>query len=269
MYNGLTGSETSILQGILEEMIRTRRLRVSRRATNNLIKDFRLVLHGVRTAYLIDSVDFPEDLLIDYLREVMSIFSDPLYGQLRILQDVSNMQVYIINLDLLRESLSPENIHSWVQYCCIGQQGYELVDRLEETDRVLEKLAASLISEPDRISIPLEEVQPNIGVALAGFLLEYPIAYFPPSQGCNSLGGVPLRVYESILADSHHPERRLPLMKFSCPAALSSDLEAVLGSSISDAIQSRFVPRLGILSSSELTDLTTQVSNVTLDVVVL
>jgi hypothetical protein len=50
--------------------------------------------------------------------------------------------------------------------------------------------------------IILDDFQMHIGVALAGFLLEYPISYVPTEGNFRSLDGKPLRVFLcSLLVD--------------------------------------------------------------------
>jgi hypothetical protein len=85
----------------------------------------------------------------------------------------------------------------------------------------------------------------DVLVPLAGFLLEYPIAYIPASSGQMSfLSGVPLDVYACMIDLGIPFYKEHTLIKFSCPSQLGAEYPHLSPGIMAQRIRERFMPRL-------------------------
>jgi len=243
------------------------RIRASRQARESFVKNVALVLQGIRTAYLIDCIDLTLEFLEEFLLTLSSELNESHRGLARVLKD-GQSQVYIINETLLKERMRTRKVNPWTQFCLISPESFEVCSLLSPLEDVLDVLENSLNSAPEKISITLAEFEPKTGVSLAGFLLEYPLSYYPLDSEIRSLDGISLRIFEATLIQdlTHGPTRSQQLMKFSIPVNLLEKLECILNVSVSEAVRRRFFPRI---SCTNWTNLVISESDTRLDVVVL
>jgi hypothetical protein len=155
-----------------------------------------------------------------------------------------------------------------------------------ETACCLVKQIKSCPDEAIEVQLQLESLPSTVLVALAGFLLEYRIAYAVPPDQDVFLSNVPLDVYECIVryptpgettdASTSHLSARVlrpfkegstahTLLKFSCPVVVGESHDDYAPKALLGALYARFQPRLAIHGL----DMQVQHTTVTLDRVAL
>lgn len=153
------------------------------------------------------------------------------YRNIRLLQD--GQTIYIVNVKLLRArlKLEVEDLHPWTRFCHLdseprkvctcnhqslkGKRQSDASAQLDtspaELNDVLVYLSLQLSdSNIASHSLILPKVSTRTSVALAGFLLEYPISYVPSEDEERPLDRLPLRVFECFLCGEHERWASLP-----------------------------------------------------------
>jgi hypothetical protein len=66
-------------------------------------------------------------------------------------------------------------------------------------EQTVGELEALLDRDPKSLFVDLPEWSTEIAIAMAGFLLEYPVSYLPEESSTRVLDGVPLRIFNCYL----------------------------------------------------------------------
>lgn len=113
--------------------------------------------------------------------------------------------------------------------------------------QVLEDIDADMVNHVNTTSTTSLILNQETMIPLAAVLLEYPVAYVPSSPDQTVfLSGETLDVYECLLIHSPN-ETSLPpitLLKFSCPAAICLETEALSSQKLVEMMEERFSPRI-------------------------
>ncbi|KAF8579819.1 hypothetical protein K439DRAFT_351937 [Ramaria rubella] len=210
-----------------------------------------MLFHYLRTGYLLDVFSISETTAREFGVKLQK--ADLLFKDLLSVFHSALEQLFFINMSLLqvriKEAHSTTPWTSFMHLTPISQEPFS-----EVPPEILLTLTAC--THPTFTSPPLttaiSPLTPAQSIALAGFLLEYPVAYFPSemdTQGSDAqfLHNVPLHVFECILLPGPgSSSSRHTFMKFSCPRS------RIDGGTLATKIKQRFEDRLAQLSSSSL-----------------
>lgn len=121
---------------------------------------------------------------------------------------------------------------------------------------ILDEINATVSADLIGPTLPLPQgLTQDVLVPLAGFLLEFPVAYVVPSeqQASGFLGDVPLDVYECDVLrgnNAHASSETHVLFQFSCPCNVGLDHEELSLGAMSRRVCERFASRLDSLGAN-------------------
>ncbi|KAF8510865.1 hypothetical protein JB92DRAFT_2937972 [Gautieria morchelliformis] len=216
--------------------------RVSSKNLQLFCTDIALIALGFRTAYLLDLFSISETTARHFgatLRQV-----DPVFRDVLLLFHTDMEQVFFLNASLLHdrhtEALSET---PWTSFLYLTSDPQGVPGNPTEIHAACQMILDGWVDQSSAFHTSISSLSPPQMIALAGYLLEYPISYCPVGSNEDAfLHDIPLHVYECILIPCGSDIPRHTFMKFSCPAAGEGSSRALV-----DKIERRFERRLGPL----------------------
>jgi hypothetical protein len=188
----------NVIKGIAYDILVPSKPRPSVTRINDFAIQVALVMTGIRSGYLVDTLT----LRFEYLANFLEVLQQVAPSDLAVCWEATCEQVFFINSRLLKSRIALKDFPSWISVTqppslvSIGETGGSLPTDLHKT---LEPLCFSpflqIMLEVGYIH-KLQARSPFDGCPLAAFLLEYPVAYVIETDSLPFLSDVSLCVYE-------------------------------------------------------------------------
>ncbi|KAG9028156.1 hypothetical protein FRB95_006805 [Tulasnella sp. JGI-2019a] len=243
----------------------TKRDRPSPQKIRTFSEDIFLVACGFRAGHLIDAIGIPVEtleLLMNRLRKDNTLgFETVIF-----LSTYDHSQTFAVKLPTLRTAIGDK----WTTFIPLSPKSRTGSDTFESAMPTSVEVAVAGLMSLEHPVLPvhctLNKMDTGSLVALAGLLLEYPIAYLPIPTAIPDLqpaavdddsgsdfdvllSGVEMQIFscELNLSPTQAPHR---FMKFSCPTATVQVIEARHGQSFTEQIIARWNDRLSLVPAS-------------------
>ncbi|KAF8798968.1 hypothetical protein BYT27DRAFT_7202704 [Phlegmacium glaucopus] len=246
----------SIIQEVQSEATRITGLNqyLSRHNRYRFLTDLTIVALSVRTGYLVDlfTPNDPVRLFSSLLAALrINTKTNVFFARVFHLYEPHSEQSFFINAQLLLERIhtlsggseSPPEYPLFIHL-------HSSVTVIYEVPQQVLQVLISLLPLAQSVELPLSfsllsDTTFETAVPLAAILLDYLVAYVPYTTYPNTLSGVPLDVYECILAIPGLDSREHSIIKFSCPTTVQEGFTQLKPENITLKLGAIFSNRLG------------------------